>query len=398
MRAPSARRVKPSVVSVPTDVRHRFCLGGRAPDVFALQSPPPSLGPPLVALVVLAAVGVVIGALGSAVVRRLSNTVGKYRLLYAGVLFPYALLAFGVLALLGLGPAVVAAAGFEPGLLSGGVGYFVAFLAAGVVGLAAYAPTIRGVRAARGVDLPTGRALAAMARYVVGLSALAATAMAVLRLGGDGVPPLALAAGLPVVVAVFLYASPWVLPLLRATTTPSGETGDRLAALRTRAGLDVRDAVVLDTDDAETASAHVRGPPGYRRLFVTSTFLDAFDDDPATALLAVQAGRADAHVLERRVGSVVVAAVPLVAAVSGVGPRWPLLGLAAAAVVVGFWLTRRGVRAADDYAAARVGADAVADAFERYAEIHAMEPSRRRVPNPLSATVSLGDRIDRLRE
>jgi len=365
--------------------------------VFALQSPPPSLGPPLVALAVLAAVGAVLGALGSAVVRRLSNPVGKYRLLYAGVLFPYALLAVGVLALLGLGPAVVAAVGFEPGLLSGGVGYFVVFLAAGVVGLAAYAPTIRGVRAVRAIDLSTGRALATMARYVVGLSAIAATAMAALRLGADGASPLVLAAGLPVVVAVFVYASPWALPLVRATTTPSGATADRLAALRSRAGLDVRDVVVLDTDDAETASAHVRGPPGYRRLFVTSTFLDAFDDDVAAALLAVQTGRVDAHVLERRVGSVVVAAVPLVAAVTGAGPRWPLLGLSAAAVAVGFWLTRRGVRAADDRAAERVGTDVVADAFERYAESHAMEPSRRRVPNPLSATVPLGDRIDRLR-
>ncbi|MFB6256121.1 MAG: hypothetical protein ABEH58_05230 [Haloplanus sp.] len=40
----------------------------------------------------------------------------------------------------------------------------------------------------------------------------------------------------------------------------------------------------------------------------------------------------------------------------------------------------------------------MADAFERYAEVHTLEPTPRRVPNPLSATVALGDRIDRLRE
>jgi STE24 endopeptidase len=56
------------------------------------------------------------------------------------------------------------------------------------------------------------------------------------------------------------------------------------------------------------------------------------------------------------------------------------------------------VRAADDRAADRMGADAVADALDRYASVHGMEPARRRVPNPLSVTVALGDRIDRLRE
>jgi STE24 endopeptidase len=162
--------------------------------------------------------------------------------------------------------------------------------------------------------------------------------------------------------------------ILRATTTD--ETAKRLASLRSRAELDVRYVLVLETDDAETANAHVRGPPGYRRLFVTRTFLDALDDDTVAALLAVQSGRVATHALEHRVGLVVVAA----------------------GVVVGFWLTRRGVRAAEDYAAARVGSAAVADPFERYAEVHAIEPSRQRVPNPLSATVPLGDRIDRLRE
>jgi STE24 endopeptidase len=67
-------------------------------------------------------------------------------------------------------------------------------------------------------------------------------------------------------------------------------------------------------------------------------------------------------------------------------------------VLGGFWLSRRGVRAADEYAADQVGAATVVDAFERYATVHSMDPSRRRVPNPLSVNVALGDRIDRLRE
>jgi STE24 endopeptidase len=95
--------------------------------------------------------------------------------------------------------------------------------------------------------------------------------------------------------------------------------------------------------------------------------------------------------------TVVATAVPLVAAVSGAERRWLLLGTAFDALLVGFWHTRRGVRVVDDWAADRVGVDTLADALDRYAEVHALEPARRRVPTPLSTTVALGDRIDRLR-
>jgi STE24 endopeptidase len=73
-----------------------------------------------------------------------------------------------------------------------------------------------------------------------------------------------------------------------------------------------------------------------------------------------------------------------------------LLGASFGALLVGFRLSRRGVRAVDEYAAEQVGATAVAEALDRYAEIHAMAPARRRFPNPLSVNVALGDRIDRL--
>jgi STE24 endopeptidase len=66
-------------------------------------------------------------------------------------------------------------------------------------------------------------------------------------------------------------------------------------------------------------------------------------------------------------------------------------------VVLSLWATRRGVRAADDYAAERVGRDAVADALERYADVHDMEPSRQRLSNPFARSPPLGNRIDRLR-
>ncbi len=337
--------------------------------------------------------GGIVGGLGSAVARRLSNPVSKYRLLYAGVIAPYTLLAYGILALLGLGPAVASALGVGPPFATH-VGDFVTVLAAGGVGLAAYAPTIRGVRAVRDIDLSTSTALVRMTRYVVGMSALVTVILAPLS---GGVSPLGLVGVFAALLLVVVGGAPWLIPLVRSTVDPDAATRERLDTLRERAGLDVRDVAVLDTDAEETASAHVRGPPGYRRLFVTTTFLDGFDDATATALLAIQAGRVRTHLLAARVGTVILAAAPLVAAVTGVRRRWLLLGLAFAVVVGGFWLTRRQVRRADDIAAERVGADAVADALERYAESHGMEPTRRRVPNPLSTNVALGDRIDRLR-
>ncbi|SEA38712.1 STE24 endopeptidase [Haloplanus vescus] len=362
--------------------------------MFALQSAPPSLGPPAVTFVVLLVVGVVVGAVGSAVARRLSNPVSKYRLLYVGVLFPYALLAYGALALLGLGGAVSAALGVGAPVATH-LADFVTLLAAGVVGLGAYGPTVRGVCAVRDIDLSTATALRQMARFVVGMSVLVTVAIAPLQ--GGGVGPFELVGVFAVLLVVGVGGAPWLIPLIRSTTDLDSETRDRLATLRERAGLDVRDAVALDTDDAETANVHVRGPPGYRRLFVTTTFLDRFDDATATALLAIQAGHVRTHLLAARIATVILAAVPLVAAVAGARRRWLLLGAALLVTVVGFWYTRRCIRRADDVAAERVDADAVADALERYADVHGMDPSRRRVPNPLSTNVPLGDRIDRLR-
>ena len=361
----------------------------------ALQSAPPSLGPPVALLVGVLVVGVLVGALGSALARRLSNPVSKYRLLYVAVLLPYAALAYGLLALLGFGYAVAAALGVGAPFATH-LGDFVELLAAGVVGLAAYAPTIRGVRAVRDIDLSTATALWRMSRYVVGVSALVTVVLVPLRVG-DGVSPLALVGVFALLLVLSVGGAPWILPAVRSTVDPDEGTRERLATLRDRAGLDVRDVAVFDTDDEETATAHVRGPPGYRRLFVTTTFLDRFDDDTAAALLAVQAGRVRTHLLPARIGTVILAAFPLVAAVTADQRRWLLLGATFAVVVTGFWYTRRCVRRADDVAAERLGADAVADALDRYADVHGLEPTRRRVPNPLSTNVALGDRLDRLR-
>jgi STE24 endopeptidase len=365
--------------------------------MLALQSTPPSISAAIAALVGFTLVGGLFGAVGNAVVRRLRNPVGKYRLLYAAVLFPYTLLAYAVFALTGFGAAVLTALPAAPDLVTGVLADFVTFLAAGCVWIVSYLPTIRGIREVRDVDLATGTSIRKMIRSVVGISALVSVVLVPLQVGSIESSPLALAVGLAVLLLGMLYAAPWLIVVLRSASKPTGDTADRVAKLRDRAGLGVRDVRILDTENEETADSLVRGPPNYRRLFVTSTFLDAFDDEAATALLAVEAGKLRTHVFEVRVGTVLVAGVSLIASVVGIGPRWPLLGLALGSVLVGFWLARRRIRAADEYAAERVGSTTVADALAEYADVHTLDPTRRGVPNPLSVNVALGDRIDRLR-
>jgi len=365
----------------------------------------PELGPPLVFWLLLCLLALAVGAGGGAVARRLSNPVRKYRLLYVGAVLPFGLFAYGLLSILDLGAAVRATlVGATTGVAATDVflAEFLTMAAAGTVSLVAYAPTVRGVRAVRGIDLGTGRAVARMARWLLGVSAVFALTFTPFRVGVDsGASAVAVALGVVALVGGVLVASPWAIAALRSTERPVGDGAARIDRLRERAGLGdgpVRGVRVLDTDDEETANAFVRGLGPTRRLFVTSTFLDAFDDDDAVALLGVQAGRVRSRALARRMAAVVAAAVPLLLAFGGGAPTGPLVAVAGGALVAGLWYARRGIVAADDHAADLLGAAAVADALERYADLHAMEPSRRRVPNPLSANVPLGDRIDRLRE
>lgn len=271
------------------------------------------------------------------------------------------------------------------------------FLATGVVWLAVHAPTIRGVRDVRGVELSLSAALRKMSRYVIGLRAILPVVIAPLQVIPSGASPPVLVVGLAAIAVVFLHASPWLIPVLRSMQEPTDSVANRIATLCSRAGLDVRDVRILDTDDEETANPLVRGPPNYRRPFLTSTFLDVFDDETAAALPAIGTGRLETHVFEIGVSTVVVAGIALIASLTGVGPRRPSLGLSIGVVLLGFWLSRRQIRAADEHAAEQVDTAALSDALTRYADVHAIEPTRRRVPNPLSANVSLGDRIDHIR-
>ncbi|PHQ38926.1 peptidase, partial [Halorubrum persicum] len=244
----------------------------------ALQTTPPSISAAVAAFVGLALIGGLIGIVGTVVVRRLRNPVGKYRLLYGVVLFPYVLLSYAVLALTGSGAAFLTALPASPELLDEVLSQFATFLAAGCIWLVSYLPTVRGVRDVRDVELATGPAISKMARYVVGLSAVLTVVLTPLQVFSLASSPLVFVLALVILILGVLYASPWLIPVLRSTSTPIGERADRVEQLCSQAGFNVRDIRILETENEETASTVVRGPPNYRRLFVTSTFLDVFDD------------------------------------------------------------------------------------------------------------------------
>lgn len=127
-----------------------------------------------------------IGAIGGAVVRRFETPAGKYRVLYVGVVLPAVLGAYAFLSLGEMGPAAAVWFGLESGVVADGFANFVEFLAAGLVWLTAYAPTLPGRRDADDLDHPVTDALRRMARYVLVGSAV--LAVVVTPFVGAGLP------------------------------------------------------------------------------------------------------------------------------------------------------------------------------------------------------------------
>lgn len=247
----------------------------------------------------------------------------------------------------------------------------------------------------------------------------------------------------PVVVAVVAFLAVTVGPLyvadrFRDTRRPTDAERATLSELREWAGLDVErvaivetdgavaegeagaaagdagDEAIADADEASTAAAEgdgsaaatgtptidvgVRGPPGRRVLFVTEDVLSVLDEDVAAALLAAEAGRLETYYNEFRAVAVAVVVAILATVVTTLVPFEA--GFTAFAVIgfVSFWVGRRVQYAADARAAERVGAEALADAFERVAELQGITPETGTWRTWFEVQPPLGDRIAALRE
>ncbi|WP_200530922.1 peptidase [Halorubrum sp. LN27] len=193
---------------------------------------------------------------------------------------------------------------------------------------------------------------------------------------------------------------------------PTDAERGRLDYLRETAGLDV-DRVAIERRSADGAEGEtgddagenagsievaVRGPPRRRVLFLSEAVLDDLDDDVAIGLLAAEAGRVETYYGEFRAVAVAAVVGVLAAIVTATVPFDAGFASLVAVGLAAFWVGRRVQYAADDRAADAVGADRVADAFERAAAIRGVEPATGDWSTWFEVQPPLGDRIAALRE
>lgn len=184
---------------------------------------------------------------------------------------------------------------------------------------------------------------------------------------------------------------------LRRLHDATADERERLAAVAPNGHELPPHVAIIETVGEASIEVALRGPPGHRVLFITDYVLTDLDEPIARALIAAEHARTDRWYREYQV---VAAAIALTLGLSAFLALVPFeLGfgglLLAAAVMLagGRWLQYR----ADAAAAATVGADAVADAFEHVAEMHGHDLERGGWRSYLEVQPPLADRIHRLR-
>lgn len=212
-------------------------------------------------------------------------------------------------------------------------------------------------------------------------------------------------------VAVIAFLAVEVGPLyaadrFRDLREPTDKERGHLAYLRETAGLAVNRVAIESTDDGdgsepgETGSVDiaVRGPPRRRVLFITENVLDDLNEDVAVGLLAAEAGRVETYYGEFRAVAIAAVLAILAAIVTATVPFDTGFASLVAIGPVAFWVGRRVQYAADDRAANAVGAERVADAFERVAAMRGVDPETGDWSTWFEVQPPLGDRIEELRD
>ncbi|MGM0446643.1 MAG: peptidase [Methanobacteriota archaeon] len=223
---------------------------------------------------------------------------------------------------------------------------------------------------------------------------------------------VALVVGVAVVAALAVSVGPlYAADRFRDLREPTDAERAQIAALAEPGGLDV-DRIAIESvgvggdvagDGAEpagpgSAEVSVRGPPGRRVLFLTADVLTDLDEDVAVGLLAAEAGRVETYYAEFRAVAVGAVLATLAAVVTALVPFESGFAAVVAVGLASFWAGRRVQYAADARAAEAVGADRVADAFERVAERRGVEPETGDWSTWFEVQPPLGDRIARLRD
>ncbi|SDR10785.1 peptidase [Natronobacterium texcoconense] len=192
--------------------------------------------------------------------------------------------------------------------------------------------------------------------------------------------------------------SPLFSGLSSRTRRPTDDERARIDPLLERVDLSIRDVRIVEADD-QYLRVEVAGAPGGRFLFVPEAALETFDDETLTALLASRREQAT-HFEQLLSVAPYVGSLIVVLLVLGSDSVSLVPGLVAALVVaaVGLLGTRKLRYYTDARAGAAVGAETLADAFERAAKAAGVDLEDAPGWNLFSKTPPLAERIERLRE
>lgn len=185
---------------------------------------------------------------------------------------------------------------------------------------------------------------------------------------------------------------------IEALADPGGLAAERVALESVDGASDGSTSGSGEAGATGPADVSVRGPPGRRVLFLTEDVLTDLDEDVAVGLFAAEAGRVATYYAEFRAVAVGAVLAMLAAVVTTLVPFQSGFGALIAVGLVSFWAGRRVQYAADGRAADAVGADRVADAFERVAERRGVEPETGDWSTWFEVQPPLGDRIAALRD
>ncbi|MDB9234111.1 peptidase [Halorubrum ezzemoulense] len=218
---------------------------------------------------------------------------------------------------------------------------------------------------------------------------------------------VAFVVGVAVVAALAVAVGPlYAADRFRDLREPTDAERAQIVALAEPGGLAVERVAIEAVDGAGgdgaaadgPAEVSVRGPPRRRVLFLTEDVLTDLDEDAAVGLFAAEAGRVTTYYAELRAVAVGAVLGALAAVVTTLVPFESGFAALVAVGLVSFWAGRRVQYAADARAADAVGADRVADAFERVAERRGVEPETGDWSTWFEVQPPLGDRVARLRE
>lgn len=185
---------------------------------------------------------------------------------------------------------------------------------------------------------------------------------------------------------------------LRTLRKPAESEIERLAGISNALANRYDRIRIIETVGEESVEVAIRGPPGYRVLFVTDTVVATFDDEIVRGLIAGEYGRSRVYYREYQAGMAAVVITLGIGTFAGliafnIGMIVLILG-ALLAFAVGRGLQYR----ADAIAADAVGTTTVISAFEYVADIRDITPARRSWRTVFDVQPPLGERIRRLNQ